>query len=75
MRLNLNSTKLAAAIAPLLLSAAIMVPTASAAPVDTAGLVNVGVQDIPELAQPQHQQGAYAKPPVPVSGSGHVTSA
>ena len=75
MRLNLTSTKLTAAIAPLLLSAAIMVPTASAAPVDTVALINIGVQGIPELSQPQNQQGAHAKPPVPVSGSGHVTSA
>jgi hypothetical protein len=75
MRVNLHSAKLAAAIAPLLLSAAIVVPTASAAPVDTVALVNVGVQDIPELSGPQNQQGPRAKPPVPVAGSGHVTPA
>ena len=65
----------AAAIAPLLLSAAIVVPTASAAPADTVALVNVGVQDIRELSAPQNQQGPHAKPPVPVPGSGRVTPA
>jgi hypothetical protein len=68
MQIKITRAKLAAAVAPLALSAAIMVPTASAA------MVNIGAQGIPEQSSPQQQQASAALVNIGVQGIPELSS-